>query len=274
MARDDAARALLRDCGAVYSAGFPMTEDLRSDQTITHYREAIAQKKYVHMYFAKQVALWRRVRARIGMTGDVWSVGAGPMLDLFGFFWDEPAPEDRRIVACDVLPWNHVRELASSRELAAALVPGHTYRDGVAVPSPARLPQCVDCEGLDLAALPSSDVPNGATVFFPFVLNHVIGRNGTAGEEARAELRTWVRDVLDRGGRVVVADLHLERAPEFWRDAQAVFQTQLVAKQYDFGGGIGELGGLYQDEVRNRRTHPAMAKATVLILQGESGSFM
>jgi hypothetical protein len=265
---------LLLDCGAVYSAGFPMNEDLGSDQTVTLYRDSVTQKKYVHMYFAKQVALWRRVRARIGMTGAVWSVGAGPMLDLFGFFWDEPAPANHQVVACDVLSWNHVRDLASWRELADTLLPQHDYRDGVAVPSPARLPQCVDCVDLGLEALSSAAVPDGATVFFPFVLNHVIGRNGTAGADARVELCAWGGDVLGRGGRVVIADLHLERAAAFWCDVQALFQTQLPAGQYTFAPGIREMGGPYPAEVRGRRTNAAMAKATVLILQGQGGSFM
>lgn len=269
--RDDDAHALLNDCAAVYSA-LVQEQDLRSNQTVANYASADGQKKYVHMYFAKQVSLWRLVRQKIGDKGNVWSVGAGPMLDLFGWFWDRPAASPTRVVACDVLDWLHVRNLASWKALANTLIPSLEYRAGVGVPAPALLPQC---GAITAASLPATDVEDGATVLFPFMLNHVVGQNSPAGELARAALKTWVDDILARGGRVVIADFHASKAPDFWQRVQTMLGTNAVPKDdITFRDRIGEVAALYRDPVSTRRGSNFMATATVLVIEGGNAFFL
>lgn len=269
MSRDAAAHALLLDCEQVYSAS-TVPDDLPSDQTVEAYSNEISQKKYVHMYFAKHVALWRRVRPHLDSTGALWSIGAGPMLDIFGWFWDVPASSEQKVVACDVLDWSPIRRLPSWQNLAATLAATHEYLAPVAVPDAADLPQCAN---VPAATLPPSDVDDGATVLFPFVLNHVLGRNAPGGDAARSALRSWAADIVARQGTIVIADLHVGKAPEFWKAVQQVLGLKNTrARNVNFADSIGDIARLYPHE-GHRRGHRNVATATVLVVRQAGARF-
>jgi len=131
------AKQLLADCAKTYKGDFSPGNDLPNTQEVSHYDTHENQQKYTHMYLGKHIALWSEIHATIPDTHDrpVISIGAGPMLDLFGWCWNSP-PGDTQVVAYDALDWQGVRALPAWDALCKSVISNHTYHSGAVFPDP------------------------------------------------------------------------------------------------------------------------------------------
>lgn len=272
--RDELAKALIDRCAQAYPSGFTPEHDLISVQTVGTYAVPANQFKYVHMYFAKSVTLWRRVRALLG-EADVpalWSIGAGPMLDVFGWFWDTPQSIEK-VSAVDVLDWSAVRSSNEWAALAECLVPRHDYTHGVVIPEPTLAPQC---QALDVTGmLPSKLVSDGGTVIFPFMLNHLLGVHSPMGPAGRQALVSWINEIRSRDGRIIIADMPAGKTPDFWNTVASLFEVGAQPEVLDFHQEVRELRDLYANDGQGgRRCSRFMADATVLVLDTSGARFL
>jgi hypothetical protein len=170
------ARSLLKRCESSYTNCDKFEDIASADNTVATYRKRKGQKKYTHMFFAKQVSCWRRVRKMIDADNDgpVVSVGAGPCLCLLGWFWDIPPDDRQRVIAYDLLRWKFLRGYSSHKRLVREVLgPAKlSYESGRYFPEKSP-PQA---EGTARRApIAPDDIPKGSTVLLPYVLNHVVG---------------------------------------------------------------------------------------------------
>ena len=194
------------------------------------------------------------------------------MLDLVGWFWDE-AHSAKEVVACDALDWADVRGLPSWSNLVDATVGPYEYRESVSLLDPALLPQCKSF--LSLRAVDPEEIPEGTTVFLPFVLNHLFGRNGHSGLEAWRAFEKWLKTLVDRACRILIADMHASKATGFWRQFDRTFRMSNAPADLYFYDSIGEVASLYDGErLQRRRGSTHMSSATVLVIEGSTGSYL
>lgn len=219
------AESLLRECGQVYVTG-DIGEDLSSrDNKVITYLDPEAQKKYVHMYFASYVSCWRELRKELspGRTHEpVVSLGAGPCLCLMGWFYDFAPFDDQVVVAVDALDWLPIRRLDSFQNLMLNILkPKPQWRYLKNRYFPATIPpQVTDVQisRLPLSPVEINDIPDAATVLFPYVLNHVTGKYRPTRE--LDSLVDWLEQVRKRAARTVIVDMRSDRATEFWMQLQ------------------------------------------------------
>lgn len=272
--RDEYAAALIDRCRDAYPSGFNYDDDLRSVQTVADYAAPLNQFKYVHMYFAKSVMLWSRVRELLGADAesDLWSIGAGPMLDLFGWFWDQPKGAGN-VIAVDALDWGAVRTSEEWRQLAAVLLPQHQYLQDVVIPKPGLAPQC---SGLTTSkALSPESVANGATVILPFVLNHLLGVHSPMTQAGHEALVDWINNIRRREGRIIFADMPSTKAANFWNTLRQLFDIDAEPSVIDFSQDIKNLRNLYANDGQGgRRCSHHLADATVLVLDPSGARFL
>ncbi|MES2643866.1 MAG: hypothetical protein V4850_30540 [Myxococcota bacterium] len=268
-------RDLLARAHAVYETS---PGDLSTWQVVEGYVSAENQWKYVHMYFAKSVACWRYIREAVApvQDGPVVSIGAGPGLCLLGWFFDRPPAATWPIHAHDVLAWDAVRAdpahvAVLAHVLAPAVMDFHAGRY-----FPATLPpQAATCVGAPIAP---EQIPRGATVLLPFVLNHLFG---SAPHPNPADINAWFRAVCSRAQRVVIVDM--DYRPEssgpksthvFWSNLLAGLGLPLQAPcpVFAFNAKAAEFAACY-DEVNGRRRtgiqYPQFCRATGIV--GDAG---
>jgi len=210
---------LINRCHRVYRND---PDDIRTfENTIETYLDPSNQLKYVHMYFAKHVGCWRRVRQRLGFPSDgpVWSIGAGPRLCLMGWFFDEAPKFGQKIVALDIAPWEKLRNLPEYTALRNHILQS---RSSIQNKSPRFFPKTLPPQGKLLSLkrarpITPSELPSNATVLFPMVLNHVVG--AIRPHPQRESVFSWLRAVTKRVRRVVIIDIqHDTSTDEFWTD--------------------------------------------------------
>ncbi len=236
----------------------PRRGDFGRAQTVAGYASPRAQWQYVHMYALKHVVGWATVRDRLGWDLEpdrpLVSVGAGPMLGLLGWTAGHAPPQDIR--AIDVLRWEAVRRSGSGQILARALgMPD--YLDGVFGPMPApgkgrHLP----AELRDVPVrrqLRPTDIPHGATVLFPMVLNHLL-ENGALPDTQSSALGHTIRVLQSRGCRVVIGDLATQRRPQLWPELTALLGLTTIPRRLGFHDALQSMGDLHHERDRAYRT--------------------
>lgn len=225
MGRLDAHReGLCREFLASCYARWDKWEIDSQDNLVSTYLRADKQYAYCVMYFAKYVGCWAALREAVDArfeerSPDVVSLGAGPLFCLLG--WQFERPPAGLIRAIDVLDWRAIRGLVSHRALCEdVLGTALDYREGVFFPDE-RPPQCstIRARGaLDLA----TGVPEDATVLLPMVLNHLVGAGAPMSV---APLASWLRELEQRAGRIVIADMPAPEAPDFWSRLRQAIPT-------------------------------------------------
>jgi hypothetical protein len=252
MDRISLSRALLDDCERAYGGIHGQSFDLPSFQSVETYRQPGNQQKYVHMYFAKHVALWREVRRRLpGLPPvAVGSFGAGPGLCVLGWFWDTPPASPAQVGLVDVLDWAGVRSLPSHQTLLHGVLGGY----------PICLTGCLDLgqtKPAQLEMLGNTQAirpPERSIVLLSFLANHVVGAIQPI-EDTRAFWSTLWGLAAD-GRTVIVADLDVAKAPKIWSEAPV--------KPGTFHFDPTWLQGAYVSQAE-RRVSPYMRTASVLM---------
>ncbi len=78
----------------------------------------------------------------------------------------------------------------------------------------------------------------------------------------------WLEAVRRRAARVVVADMQLSRAPDFWRSLSRVLDIPAPTGSFDFTEDVRAFESCYQDGQGARRSgrfSDYMREATVLV---------
>lgn len=240
------ARDLTDACAVVYGGNFAPADDLPNQQNVSHYVDPVHQQKYIHMYFAKYVGLWRAIRTQLEWDDlPLCSIGAGPGLCAFGWFWD--TPPQRKVDLVDVLPWGTARRLPSHMALAQALLGGkHQWLvERLDIGTPPQVAHLPSVPGYKPAA-PS-------TILLPFIANHIVGRQSPIANPQA--FWNYVDNLRTRGNRVVVADIRQTNAPGLW--------TGAPARARNFAYDATWLQPAYASE-GPRRTSKTMCTASVL----------
>lgn len=266
------AQQFLLECSSVYQTG-DQSEDLPSFQPISAYLAADAQLKYSHMYFAKSVGLWRELRQLPGLgSGPVVSIGAGPCLCLFGWFWDSPPAATQQVMAVDALDWRHVRALPGHRALAGTLLgSGFQYFDGRHVPDGVAPPQVSGAAQTAPFLVPW--VPPGSTVLAPFLMNHMLGASSPTPNPA--DVFRWLHDVGQRAQDVLIVDMPCDVAGGLWSTlgagVRAAGQPRVLAI-----ASAPQLAGMYPNRASWtwRRGSTAMSRYTALRSHQGAWSFV
>lgn len=208
--------ALLDDCSRVYVAG---SRDLWThENTVENYVLPENQLKYVHMYCIKSVAAWRSIRRMLGMPADgpVYSVGAGPCLCLFGWFYDAPPDAGQEVAALDVLRWEAVSSLSSFIALKEHFFAHANFSFDAPAYFPDELsPQMKAASVTSGRAIQPEEFPVGATVLLPWVMNHLLGEN--LPHRQPGAVVDWIERVRRRVKRVVVVDMPFDKSKDFWK---------------------------------------------------------
>ncbi len=263
------ARALVDVCAKDYING-DQSEDLKTnEQTVSTYQSPAGQRKYVHMYFAKSVACWRDLRSRLKVPNDgaVVSVGAGPLLCLFGWFWDESPSSDQTLRAFDVLAWEHIRDLPEHEELREKIFKGSAkrwYRPNGYFPENMIPPQARDLP--ELKPLYPNEIDEGATVLIPFVLNHLVGKYRPVADATA--VYEWLDTVREKVKRVLIVDMQLnKKTEEFWEGIQDGLSVNGKPRNLD-ARCISDFAKVYSDagdRWPSRRTSKYMGCYTAVV---------
>lgn len=272
--RLDLSRALVRECEIVYRTGGKAEDIASTANTIATYQNGINQLKYIHMYFAKSVGLWRQIRYTLNVPNDgaVISVGAGPCLCLLGWFYDVAPDPAQAVRPVDVLDWAQARSLPAFQALCQDVFGPRTdyaYLHGRYFPQ-LRPPQAVGLP--ELTAFAPCEIPVGATVLVPYVLNHLIGISEPA---LGRDVGQWLEEVRQRSRRVIIADMRADRAPVMWSKLQGL----LGIRQSPFVthcSGLATFSSVYSTRANwpARRTSQYMTGDTILVGTGEGWHFV
>lgn len=211
--------AFLDDCYALYDG-----HDLPSRANVVEqYLTPEGQATYSLMYFAKSVGCWWAIRDLVGVQRckQVVSVGAGPMLCLMGWYFEQPPTAGDEIHALDFLDWAHVRNFPSHAALTKDILGGVRckYHGGRYIPPESLPPQCVRTTVQPVNAVSTASFSPDATVLVPMLLNHIVG-----AEEPMAsaqDLVAWFIDLAARVERIIIVDIELFKAPLLWRQLEA-----------------------------------------------------
>lgn len=178
--------------------------DLGVNQSIDDYKSRENQKRYTHMYTAKHIALWSSLRD-ITQWDDrldkkLYSIGAGPLLDLIG--WCYYRPWNGRKLAIDPLDWSAVIR-NQAWEAAHKALCGNIYIKPLIVPC-IRGPQLV---GIDsIKCLAADKLAEQSIILMPHVINHIIG-NWKSRERALNKLIEWINTATrEKNCRVAIVD--------------------------------------------------------------------
>lgn len=247
----------------LFPNGASRHNDLGGIQTVTSYQTPTTQRQYVHMYLAKHLAVWRKLRRILnGKQGPLVSIGAGPWLDAMGWCWDHPW--NNTITLVDPLPWEAVTGTQPWQQLGTHLIGGATRHTQRYIPEIAVLPQLANIPGL--TPFPAASIPDGATVLMPFVLNHF--RTGTSQDVlAIAALARWLKTVTARNCRVVIVDMYHGTDAVWWPFLRALGIDHLPAS-FQFQNELQALQGLYQDGLASYRSYqhrPDLSNVRVLV---------
>jgi hypothetical protein len=208
----------------------------------------------VENYLPKQIACWRYVRAQLWakpITAPTVSIGAGPRLCLWGWFFDHP-PGGHEIRAVDVLDWSHVTQLAASLALEHDILAGQKPRveNGVYFPRDFVPPQCANVPGIvgfDLAS-----IKEPSWILIPFFFGHLLDRDGKISPDQMPILGTQLRALAAAGHVLIVVDKAAGTGGTnwFWADlVQRVLGEQVPTEipTFDFAAHAAEFAACYAD---------------------------
>lgn len=269
-------RALLQECSnRAYPTGHGQRYDITSSQnTVLNYSSLINQLKYVHMYFAKHVACWRKLARTLQPdhpTTNLWSVGAGPMLDVIGWFVDAPRvlTSTATVDAVDVLGWNEVRENKTFQDAYRSVHSGTVlYHSETYIPPNSNPPQITRAStSASLHSLPADAIPEDSVVLLPFIMNHLVGAIGALASGERASLATWLNLVCARARLVVLVDIHPTGAPRLWENTCEILGVSVQRDDlaFTFEDEIADFEDVYTDGQERRRCSGWMSRAGVLV---------
>lgn len=257
--RKNAVRSLIAESDKVYNTYSPNEDIPTFGNTVETYAPAANQWKYINMYFAKYVGCWRWVRRTLQLSADgpLYSVGAGPCLCVFGWFYDRPPAEGQTTVALDILPWNTIRSHQTFQQLLADVLGGRshfTYKDYRFFP-PQRPPQTIVSGGSNAArAICSTEFPEDAIVILPFVMNHLVG--ATMPHPQSATVFSWLEDVRRRVRRIVLVDMqHDAKTEKFWNQITQGLGLGDAGgyRTFDFSAEMREFSDCYSSEFQGQR---------------------
>lgn len=180
--------------------------ELDPGQRVRHYKTQDGQLAYIRMYSAKHLALWSELRRAIPLDSErpLVSVGAGPLLCVLGWVWEQRWPGD--VLAVDPMEWQTVLDHKLWRKaLKAALPQGVEFQRGYCPPGP--LPQQLREADVDAPSLESSDVPPGSVVLLPYALNHLLDERGRPSSKLCQALADWTQALMDKGCDIIIADM-------------------------------------------------------------------
>jgi hypothetical protein len=221
------------------------------------------------MYAGKHVAAWSALRARLGWRGlderPLVSLGAGPMLCLAGWqLGHGPHPD---VHAIDVLDWSPVTGTIGGEVLQLAVgsprVLSGVYAPMGDGPPPAQL---AHLDGI--RPLQAGDIPEGATVLMPMMLNHLLEEDGVPARTLLGVRQTF-RVLQERGCRIVVADLQHRKSSQLWRRLSAFSGARRLPGTLSFSRELGGMRDLYAPQHADYRTNPRMARLSVLAWDGQ-----
>lgn len=266
-------RAALRLLVHETSAGVgprPWEGDLGKHQTVLDYsRDPALMRRYTHMYAGKHVAAWSALRARLGWGGlqdrPLVSLGAGPMLCLAGWLHGHGPHADVR--AIDVLDWSPVTGSVGGEVLQLA-VGSPAVRSGVYAPMGDGPPpaQLAHLDGI--RALRPGDIPPGATVLMPMMLNHLLEEDAVPAQTLMG-VRRMFRHLQDRGCRIVVADLQHRKSSRLWDRLAVSSGAHRPPSTLAFADTLARQRDLYSPMHAGYRTSARMARLSVLAWDGQ-----
>lgn len=177
------------------------------------------------MYFAKQVGCWRVIRQRLGITDphSLVSIGAGPLLCVSGWFWDDPTRgAECALRAYDLLDWNGVMTMPELKTLGVELYLGTSqYFAGRYIPPGVRPPQSSVVMSAP-APISVAEIGGGNVVLLPSILNHLVGGHDPLQQSDQHLLFAWLEDVRRAKNTVVIADM-------FYRGDTAAFWGRITS---------------------------------------------
>lgn len=239
---------------ALFHDGGDPANDLGGRQTMTDYQSRENQRQYVHMYFAKHIAAWSGIRATLGWEpSPLESIGAGPWLDAMGWCWERQwsAP----ITLTDPLPWEAVTSVPAWFDLAQHLMPQMRPQSGRFVPDGAMPSQMRTLHNLSPRPMSAEEVPEGATVLMPFVLNHFTDGGRRLEAAPAAALTNWLERAKARGCRIIVADMY-GNLDQLWQPfLQALGLSCRHAPGFLFADRLEALAPFYNPDCREYRTY-------------------
>jgi hypothetical protein len=172
-----------------------------------------------------------------------------------GWFWDTP-PRDQDVVALDLAPWDGVRTLTEWYPLIQEVLRG--VRSG-AYDCPRFFPAALPPQGNLTAlgnprAIDPAEIPEGATVLLPMVMNHLVG--GVDPHPRPDLVFSWLRDVAARTRRVIIVDMPHDRTPGFWATLWSGlgYLVPPTSRTFQFATDAAEFSVAYPNNDGPRRT--------------------
>jgi hypothetical protein len=243
--------ALIQHCTTGAQGAAPI---LGQVQLISQYNNAAEQCLYVESYLPKQVGCWRYIRQKVHpqqLTLPTISIGAGPRLCLWGWFFDVPPPDSTIIRAVDVLDWSVTRSApfiqAEWDVFGGATVSPET---GLYFPEDFVATQCAKLPGIN--PFISASITTPSWVLFPFVFGHLLDRDGKISLPQMALLGQRVRKLLAADHVLIVVDkaAGTKGADWFWTDlVERSFGYSMPQSipVFDFAAQAAEFAACYQD---------------------------
>ncbi|MCA9696777.1 MAG: hypothetical protein KC431_04555 [Myxococcales bacterium] len=255
-------------------------QDLSSKgNVVRNYTSPATQVAYSVMYFAKHVGCWSALRELLNDSAStVYSIGAGPLFCLMGWYFDRPPSEGDKIYGLDFLDWAHVRGLGSHQALLADVLDGAKPELPTGLYFPDELPpQCHVGVGQN-RAINAERICEGSTVLFPMVLNHLLG--GADPVADTNSLFAWFRRLQQRAGRIVIVDMEATKVPELWQRLEPLtalsgpplFQFRAHSKRLSPCYGNHEISGRPpESERRTGIRYPQFCQVTACTFERSRG---
>jgi hypothetical protein len=223
-------------------------------QRVADYSTAAGQLTYVENYLPKQLGCWRYVRRRLQpqqLEHPTISIGAGPRLCLWGWFFDLPPPTATVTRAIDVLDWS-VTRAAPFAQAEQDVFGGATLRveTGLHFPEDFASPQCMTVPGIK--PLLSAMLAEPSWILFPFLFGHMLDKDGKILVPQMALMGRRIRQLVTDGHTLIVVDKAAGSVGTNW------FWSDLVEKTlgysvppaipvFDFRAEAAEFAPCYQN---------------------------
>ena len=115
--------------------------------------------------------------------------------------------------------------------------------------------------------LPPEQIPEGAHVLMPFVLNHLVGRN--APLQGQEGLWRWLEAARSRASGIVIADIPADEGGSLWPSVQGGLGIAEQPTTARFPDHVQPFASAFEDAEQGRRRcaikYPKFAKATCLV---------
>lgn len=245
-------------------------------QHVKDYATQDAQRRYVHMYAAKHLGAWMALREQLRgwNQGPLYSVGAGPLLCLLG--WALERPWTGPTMAVEPLDWSCIYDDPNWAAARAQLLGEVHHWNGVFVPGPALPAQLsvLNSQGRAFQYLPPEQIPEGATVLMPFMLNHLL-ENGAVPIWQAEQMAAWLQAAAARGIQIAMMDLHTDKVDLWPSLTRQMGIDQLARPIWSFAQVTKSLQDLYHfrpvGQFRASVRYPANSQAIVLLHDSERG---